>query len=307
MGALARLPGAYGRHSGRTRARPVWSVRVGRRCDVRRAEASRTPNHPSSGPGRALGRRCSVRVWPLVRPTSRRRLRAAAPAAEDPRRAAGGRRRRALFLAPFVPVPTAVHLRRRSGRRGWCGRRLLRRSVWESAVVLSRASERVPVSVRGHMRSGGRLPPTAVAARLARRRRRTAEGPAGRYRRCGSGGRSRLRGSGGRTSPDPAPNAAVYPVRVGCRSPSRHEMLGPRSDVLRGGGGLADWLRGALVSDSRKIGGHASGSPADHSQERRRLALDPRAREQVDRERYPHRRKENGGDRRRQMSERLHV
>jgi len=61
-----------------------------------------------------------------------------------------------------------------------------------------------------------------------------------------------------------------------------------------------------LLNGSREIGGNPPGSPADHSQQRRRFALDPRAVEQVDRERHPDRRHENGGDRRREMSERFH-
>jgi hypothetical protein len=310
MGALARSPGAYARHSERMRAQPVWSVRVGRRCDASRVEASRTPKHPSSGPGRALGRHCSARAWPLVRPTSRRRPRAGAPGAEDLRRAAGGRWRRALFLAPLVPVPTAVHLRRRGGRRQWRGRRLLRVSVWESVVVLARARERLTVPVRtGRGRSGGG-PRTAVAvaACLARCRLRTAEELARRDRRCGSGRRSRLRVSGGRAPPDPAPTAAVDPVSIGRYFSPRPEMLGPRNGELRRGGSrLADRLRSALVSGSREIRGHAPGSAADHSQQRRRPALDTRAGKQEEPERDPHRRNENGGGCRRQMNERLHI
>jgi hypothetical protein len=70
----------------------------------------------------------------------------------------------------------------------------------------------------------------------------------------------------------------VYPVRRGrCRSTPRHELHGPGSGGLRIGGGLADWFRGGLVNGSREIRGHAPGSPADHSQQRRRLALNRRA------------------------------
>jgi hypothetical protein len=42
-----------------------------------------------------------------------------------------------------------------------------------------------------------------------------------------------------------------------------------------------------MVDGSREIRSHAPCSPADHGQERRRLALDARAGEQEDRERHP--------------------
>jgi hypothetical protein len=147
----------------------------------------------------------------------------------------------------------------------------------------------------------------AVAANLARSGRRTAEEPARRHRRCGSGGRSRLLGSGRRLPHDPRPSVAVYPVRVGrCSLPPRCEMLGGRGGKLRGRSGLAGWLRSALVDGSREIRSHPPGNSADHSRQRRRLALDPGAREQEYRQRDPHRRHENGGHGRRQMSEGLH-
>ena len=179
-------------------------------------------------------------------------------------------------------------------------------------MVLARAPERLSVPVHtGRLRSDGRLQPMAVAVAVAasidRSGRRTAEGLARRHRRCGSGGRSQLLGSGRRPPHDPRPSVAVYPVRVGrCSLPPRCEMLGRRRGKLRGRSGLAGWLRSALADGSREIRSHPPGSSADQSYQRRRLALDPGAREQEHRQRDPHRRNENGGDGRRQMSEGLH-
>jgi hypothetical protein len=63
-----------------------------------------------------------------------------------------------------------------------------------------------------------------------------------------------------------------------------------------------------MVDGSREIRGYAPCSPADHGQERRRLALDARAGEQEDRERYPHRRSEGDRNCRREMGERrFHI
>ena len=179
-------------------------------------------------------------------------------------------------------------------------------------MVLARAPERVSVPVQaGRWRSDGRVQPmavtVAVAANLARSGRRTAEEPARRHRRCGSGGRSRLLGSGRRLPHDPRPSVAVYPVCVGRSSlPPRCEMLGRRGGKLRGRSGLASRLRSALVDGSREIRSHPPGNSAGHSRQRRRLVLDPGAREQEHRQRDPHRRNKNGGDGRRQMSEGLH-
>lgn len=269
MGAPARLPGASARHRERTRAQLVWSVRVGPRCDGHRAEASNTPKHPSSGPGRALGRRCSAGAWPLVRQTSRRRPRGGAPGAADPRRVAVGRWQRPLFSASLMPVPTAVHLRRPSGRRRWRVRRLLRVSAWESVVVLARAPERLSVPVRPWLlHTGGRLQCVTVAGR-----------------RRGSGGCSCVRGNRMGVPHDPAPSAAVYAVRVGrCDSPPQHDLNRPHSGDLRVRSGFTDWLRSGLFNGGREIRGNASGSPADHCQQRRRPAVD-RAGEQEDRQR----------------------
>ena len=198
-----------------------------------------------------------------------------------------------------------MHLRRRSGRRRWRGRRLLRVSAWESVVVLARAPERLSVSVHTrHRHSGGRLQPMAVAARLARRlRERTVR----RDLRCGWAGRSRLRSGRESATRDSNPCAAVYSGRVGRRFLSpRHQMHGRRSGELRGSGDLADRHRGAVLNGGRKICDHPPGRSADRGQQRRRLAPDPGALEEEHRERDPHRRNENGGEGRRQMSERLH-
>ena len=116
-GCACSILRSVARHPERTRARPGWNVRVLRRCVAPCRGASRTPNHPSSGPGRAPGQRCSARAWLRVRQTSRRRRRAEEPGAQGPRQAGDGRWRPALFLAPLVPIPTAVLLRRRRGRR----------------------------------------------------------------------------------------------------------------------------------------------------------------------------------------------
>src|SRR4029077_18808954 len=186
----------------------------------------------------------------------------------DPRRAADGRWRRALFLAPFVPVPAAMHLRRGSGRRRWRGPRLLRVSGWWSVVMLAQVTERLSVPVgTGRPRVGGPLLPVTVAARLARS---LCKGLVHRDLRRGLEGRSRSRGRSGRAPRDPNPCAWMYPMRVGnCLLPPRHEVLGRRS------GDLTDWLRGAVVNGGREIRDHSSGSSADRGQQRRRLALNP--------------------------------
>jgi hypothetical protein len=179
-------------------------------------------------------------------------------------------------------------------------------------VVIARAPESLSVPVHtGRLRSDGRLQPMAVAVAMAasvdRSGRRTADGPARRHRRCRSGGRSLLLGSGRRLPHDPRPSVAVYPVRVGrCSLPPRCGMLGRRRGKLRGRSGLAGRLRSALVDGSREIRNHPPGNSADHSRQRRRLALDPGAREHEHRQRDPHRRNENCGHGRRQMSEGLH-
>ena len=203
-----------------------------------------------------------------------------------------------------------MHLRRRSERRQWRGRRLLRVSAWASVVVLARVTERLSVSVRPPcLRSGGRLQPTAVAVavRLARSLRRTGERPGRHDRRGGRDRRSRLRSSSGRAPRDSNLCPVVYPVRAGrCSLWSQDEVLGRRSGEPSGRGDLTDWLRGAVVNGGREIRDHPPGSSADRGQQRRRLALNPGAVEQEHGQRYPHRRNENGGDDRRQMSEHLH-
>ena len=170
----------------------------------------------------------------------------------------------------------------------------------------ARSSARMPFRDRapslpstGHRRSGGRLQRTAVAVAVGVARCR--------HRRCGSGGRVGLPRTEERAARPRSERGGVPCAPWSLPSPPRHEMLGRRSGELRGGGGLADWLRSALRNGSREIRSYASGSPADHGQQRRRLALDPGAGEQERRERHPHRRNEDGGDSRRQMSERLHV
>ena len=194
-----------------------------------------------------------------------------------------------------------MHLRRRRGRRRWRARRVLRVSACEPVVVLARVTGRLSVPVgTGRLRVGGPLLPMPVtlAARPARSLRK---GLVHRDLRCGLGERSRSRGRSGRAPRDPNPCAWMYPMRVGnCLLPPRHEVLGRRS------GDLTDWLRGAVVNGGREIRDHPPSSSADRGQQRRRLAPDPGAVEQEHRQRYPHRRNENGGDGRRQMSEHLH-
>ena len=208
-----------------------------------------------------------------------------------------------------MPVGTGrpLHIRRRSGRRRWRGWRLLRVSGWESVIVLARVPEGLSVPVgTGRPRVGSRLLPVAMAvtARLVRSLR---EGPVRRDLSCWLGRRSRLRSSRGRAPRDPNPCAAGYPGRVGrCVLPPRHHMRERRSSELRGSGDLADRHRGAVLNGGREIRDHPPGRSADRGQQRRRLALDPCAVEQEYRERHPHRRDENRGDGRRQMSERLH-
>jgi hypothetical protein len=233
-------------------------------------------------------------------------------------RAVGGRLIRALFLAPALLVPVAVRLRK--SRRRWRGngRRLLRLSRRETAVVLARVSERLglPVPARTRRRcDGSRLQRPAVTvgvtAGRALLRPRIAERSERRDWRRRSGGRSRLHGNRSRpgTPHGPGVGALVCPMRPGAGLlPSGHQLRGTSDRRPRGTSRAPDRLRGVMHDWSREIRGHPPGGAADDSQQRRRLAGDAGSRKQEEGERDPHRGGEGEGHCRGELGERrFHV
>ena len=218
------------------------------------------------------------------------------------RRRPAASRRRPLATRPISCLPCAHAHRRAPSEASWA-----QMAAWPSSRVRGHArggarwSARMPFRARAH---GPRALRRTTSARGRRRGR--GRGVVRRDRCCKSGGPT-LRVSEGGAPHGAAPSAAVSPAHLcRCRLPGWRETYGWGNCERRVGGGLGDRLRGRLVNGSREICGNAPGSPADHSQQRGRPALGPRAGEQEHGERHPQRRSENGEDRRRKMGEHLH-